>query len=176
MLEVPTPIQTRRLRIIDDGSFEEIALVAVGILESIEVFVGVVDGFRIERIHIDHGEALVREPLRVSFGRLAVDTGDAITEYVLPPLNFLFHGFCHHLADDGFVENSREFFLYLTEEIGEDSDMRELVPPDIADHATGREHLHIVSERVEEGEAIVEIERLEEEIRDHRAEKCLVRG
>ncbi len=79
LLEVPATVHARRLSIVYDRRFKEIAFVAVHILQAIEVLIRIVDGLWVERINIEHRKPLVGEPLGVAFGRVTVETRDAVT-------------------------------------------------------------------------------------------------
>jgi hypothetical protein len=95
-----------------------------------------------------------------------------------PPLDFLLHGLGHHLADDQcFIVDIREFFLDFSNEIGKNGDVSQFIAPNIGNHATGREHFHMINrECVEEGKTIVEVDGLKEEIGYDAPEKGLSDG
>lgn len=139
------------------------------------MLVGIRDGVRIERVELQHSEAVVREPLRILLRRRARHAGDTIAEDMRAPLDLLFDGGLDHLADEALVEEVGELGPNLADEIRKQRDVRQLVAADIGDDAAGREHLHLVHERIEECEAVVEVERLEEEVRDDRAEEVVIR-
>ncbi len=173
-LKIPASLQARRLRVVHDRRLEEVAAVAVGILQTVEVLVRIHDGLGVEGCHAEESEPLVGEPLGIVLDGLGVDSHDVLAEDVARPLDLLLHGRGHHVEDHGLVVDIREFLADLADDIGEERHVRELVAADVGDHAAGRRHFEAVYERVEERESVVEVHAFEQVVRDDRAEEVRV--
>ena len=113
-LEIPAAIHACGLRVINYGCFEEIPLVGIDVLETIEMLVRIIDSVRIERIDIEHSETLIGQPFGVSLGRFTVDTRDFVAQYMLGPLDFLIHSDTHHVENQLLVVDIWEFFIRST--------------------------------------------------------------
>lgn len=174
VLEVPTSCHTRTLSVVDDGSFKEVSLICIRILEPIKMLIWIDNGFWIERIYTKHWEPLIGKPTSISFCCITIDSHDFVSEYMFWPLNLLFNCSFGHLSNHSFVINMREFSFDFFDDIGKYSDMREFISTNIGYHTSSCWHLHMIYKCIEEGKTIVEVEWFEEEIRNNSTEKVRI--
>ena len=138
------------------------------------MLVGIHDRIRIERIDPEHGETLVREPSRIIDGGFSIDPRNLLPKDVLRPFNLLLDSDLEHIVDEFFIVDVRKFSSYFFYDVRKKCHMCEFISTDIRDHTSCRRHLHMIDECIEKGKSIIEIETLEEEIRDDTAKEIMI--
>jgi len=173
-LEIPASCHVRALCIVDNCCLEEVPLVSVGILESVEVLVWIGYSLWIEWIYSEHRETLIGKPTSISFSCLSVDSWYLVAEDVLGPLDLLLYCHVHHRLHHLFIIDIWELTTDLLDDVREYRHMCELVTTDIGNHTTSCWHLHVIHQCIEECESIVEVDRFEEEVGNDSTEEARI--
>lgn len=138
------------------------------------MFIWIHDRFWIEWIDPEHRESLIREPLSIFDRGFTVNSWDLIAEDMLRPFDLLIDRGLKHTINKSLIVNIWKFATDFFHDIREECHVGEFITSYVRDHASGRWHLHVIDERVEESKTIIKVEAFEEEIRDNASKEVMI--